>query len=64
VVIVNLLIGLLTEGAVDASPNLHFALVYYACSRVYQRLEDVLWLMLISVRLMRVLLWLKVYYET
>lgn len=29
-----------TGGAVDASPNLHFALVYYACSRVYQRLED------------------------
>lgn len=28
-------------GNVDASPNLHFALVYYACSRVYQRLEDV-----------------------
>lgn len=25
---------------VDAAPNLHFALVYYACSRVYQRLED------------------------
>ena len=31
----------ITDGnAVDASPNLHFALVYYACSRVYQRLED------------------------
>lgn len=29
-----------SEGYVDASPNLHFALVYYACSRVYQRLED------------------------
>lgn len=29
-----------TEGYVDASANLHFALVYYACSRVYQRLED------------------------
>jgi hypothetical protein len=28
-------------GFVDASPNLHFALAYYACSRVYQRLEDV-----------------------
>jgi hypothetical protein len=28
-------------GNVDASANLHFALVYYACSRVYQRLEDV-----------------------
>lgn len=27
-------------GAVDASANLHFALVYYACSRIYQRLED------------------------
>ena len=25
---------------VDASPSLHFPLVYYACSRVYQRLED------------------------
>lgn len=30
-----------TGGYVDASSNLHFALVYYACSRVYQRLEDV-----------------------
>lgn len=30
-----------TEGGdVDASPSLHFALVYYACSRVYQQLED------------------------
>ena len=29
-----------TGGNVDASANLHFALVYYACSRVYQRLED------------------------
>ena len=29
-----------TEGYVDASPNLHFPLAYYACSRVYQRLED------------------------
>jgi len=29
-----------TEGNVDASPNLHFPLAYYACSRVYQRLED------------------------
>lgn len=29
-----------SEGDVDASPNLHFPLVYYACSRVYQRLED------------------------
>jgi len=29
-----------TEGYVDASANLHFPLVYYACSRVYQRLED------------------------
>lgn len=27
-------------GDVDASPNLHFALVYYACSRIYQQLED------------------------
>lgn len=27
-------------GAVDASPSLHFPLVYYACSRIYQRLED------------------------
>jgi len=25
---------------VDAAPSLHFSLVYYACSRVYQRLED------------------------
>lgn len=32
----------ITEGGVvDAAPNLHFALVYYACSRIYQRLEDV-----------------------
>ena len=31
-----------SEGNVDASANLHFALVYYACSRVYQRLEDTL----------------------
>lgn len=30
-----------SEGNVDASSNLHFSLVYYACSRVYQRLEDV-----------------------
>ena len=30
-----------TGGFVDASSNLHFSLVYYACSRVYQRLEDV-----------------------
>ena len=30
-----------TGGYVDASSNLHFSLVYYACSRVYQRLEDV-----------------------
>jgi hypothetical protein len=31
-----------TEGGyVDAAPNLHFPLVYYACSRVYQRLEDI-----------------------
>lgn len=31
----------ITEGGVvDAAPNLHFALVYYACSRIYQRLED------------------------
>jgi hypothetical protein len=30
-----------TEGGdVDAIPSLHFALVYYACSRVYQQLED------------------------
>jgi hypothetical protein len=29
-----------SEGDVDASPNLHFPLAYYACSRVYQRLED------------------------
>jgi hypothetical protein len=30
-----------TEGGdVDASPSLHFPLVYYACSRVYQQLED------------------------
>jgi len=29
-----------TGGAVDASPNLHFALVYYACSRIFQSLED------------------------
>lgn len=30
-----------TEGGdVDAPPSLHFALVYYACSRVYQQLED------------------------
>lgn len=28
------------DDAVDAAPSLHFALVYYACSRVYQRLED------------------------
>lgn len=27
-------------GAVDAAPSLHFPLVYYATSRVYQRLED------------------------
>lgn len=27
-------------GAVDAAPSLHFPLVYYAVSRVYQRLED------------------------
>lgn len=31
-----------TEGNVDASPSLHFPLAYYACSRVYQRLEDTL----------------------
>ena len=31
-----------SEGNVDASANLHFPLVYYACSRVYQRLEDTL----------------------
>ncbi len=30
-----------TEGGdVDAIPSLHFPLVYYACSRVYQQLED------------------------
>lgn len=30
-----------TEGGeVDAVPSLHFPLVYYACSRVYQQLED------------------------
>lgn len=30
-----------TEGGdVDASPSLHFPLVYYACSRIYQQLED------------------------
>jgi hypothetical protein len=29
-----------SEGYVDASPNLHYPLAYYACSRVYQRLED------------------------
>jgi hypothetical protein len=29
-----------TGEAVDASPSLHFPLVYYACSRVYQKLED------------------------
>lgn len=29
-----------TEGYVDASANLHFPLAYYACSRIYQRLED------------------------
>jgi hypothetical protein len=28
------------DDVVDASPSLHFALVYYACSRIYQRLED------------------------
>lgn len=28
------------EGDVDAAPNLHFPLVYYAAARVYQRLED------------------------
>lgn len=27
-------------GAVDAAPSLHFPLVYYACSRIYQKLED------------------------
>jgi hypothetical protein len=27
-------------GAVDAPPTLHFPLVYYACSRIYQQLED------------------------
>jgi hypothetical protein len=31
----------ITDGdAVDATANLHFALVYYACSRIYQGLED------------------------
>jgi hypothetical protein len=29
-----------TLGNVDASKNLHLPLVYYACSRIYQRLED------------------------
>jgi hypothetical protein len=29
-----------TDGFVDAAANLHFPLAYYACSRVYQRLED------------------------
>lgn len=30
-----------TEGGnVDASPSLHFPLAYYACSRIYQQLED------------------------
>ena len=29
-----------TGGDVDASPSLHFPLAYYACSRIYQRLED------------------------
>jgi hypothetical protein len=29
-----------SNGFVDASPNLHFPLVYYAASRVYQGLED------------------------
>jgi len=29
-----------SDGAVDAAPSLHFPLVYYACSRVYQKLED------------------------
>jgi len=29
-----------TGAAVDASANLHIALAYYACSRIYQRLED------------------------
>ena len=28
------------DDVVDAAPSLHFALVYYACSRIYQRLED------------------------
>lgn len=28
------------QGDVDAAPSLHFPLVYYAVSRVYQRLED------------------------
>ncbi|WP_396189459.1 hypothetical protein, partial [Flavobacterium sp.] len=27
-------------GAVDAPATLHFPLVYYACSRIYQQLED------------------------
>lgn len=27
-------------GDVDAIPSLHFPLVYYACSRIYQQLED------------------------
>lgn len=29
-----------TGDAVDAAPSLHFPLVYYACSRIYQKLED------------------------
>jgi hypothetical protein len=29
-----------TGGAVDAAPSLHFPLAYYACSRIYQKLED------------------------
>lgn len=29
-----------SNGAVDAHPSLHFPLVYYAVSRVYQQLED------------------------
>ena len=29
-----------SAGNVDASKNLHLPLVYYACSRIYQRLED------------------------
>lgn len=29
-----------TGGAVDASANLHLPLAYYACARIYQRLED------------------------